>query len=91
MNIDSIHEITRYVHATAHLGTRETVFYAEVDEKMRSSTSTGGGLIEDGESIQVLALPLEECKQFIADPNFPKSAATIIGLQWLLDKKAKTN
>jgi UDP-sugar diphosphatase len=84
VKLESIHEITSYVHATAHLGTTETIFFAEVDETMRGSA--GGGLSEDGESIEVLSLPLEECEAFLADPKFPKSAATIIGLQWLLDR-----
>ena len=66
------------------MGTTETIFFAEVDESMRGSA--GGGLSADGESIEVLALPLEECEAFVADPSFPKSAATIIGLQWLLDR-----
>ena len=85
MPLNSIEQVTSYVHASAHLGTVEKIFYAEVDESMRENT--GGGLSEDGEAIEVLALPLSECKQFIMDTTLPKSAAAIIGLQWLINTK----
>jgi len=85
VELEAIEKVTTYVHAAAHLGSREQIFYAQVDESMRKNE--GGGLSEDGESIEVFALPLDECERFIMDPTYPKSAAAIIGLQWLLKKQ----
>jgi len=62
--------------------------FAQVEEGQRQMGG-GGGLAEDGEAIEVLALPIGECRRFILDDAFPKSAAAIIGIQWLLAKQGK--
>ena len=38
---------------------------------------------ETGERIEVLALPLDESKDFTEDPSYPKSAGLLFGLMWL--------
>ena len=86
--VESISEVGDYLHACADLGTTEKIFYCEVDESQRATT--GGGISEDGEAIEVLALPLAEAKDFLYDPAYAKSAAAIIGLQWLLHTKKRT-
>jgi len=86
--LDGIEKVATYNHAMAHLGTKEHIFYAEVEEGQRQMGG-GGGLAEDGEAIEVLALPIGECRRFILDDAFPKSAAAIIGIQWLLAKQGK--
>ena len=85
VELESITGITSYVHACAHLGTEEQIFYAEVDESMRASS--GGGLSDDGEAIEVFALPMGQALSFVLESEVPKSAALIIGLQWLLNAK----
>ena len=83
----AIRKVATYVHAAAHLGTMEHIFYAEVDESMRAGA--GGGLSEDGEAIEVFTLPLEEARDFVLDPEYPKSAAAIIGIQWLVAERER--
>lgn len=111
--LDSIDLVTTYVHACAHLGTEEKIFYCEVrhsrrlqmpspfvsltllplssppqvDDSMRATE--GGGLSEDGEAIEVFSIPLADCEAFIFDSRYPKSAAAIIGLQYLLQRKKR--
>ena len=43
----------------------------------------GGGVVDDGEAIEVLALPLDRCQDFIADVHTPKSAGLMLGMLWL--------
>ncbi len=43
----------------------------------------GGGLVNDGEAIEVLALPMKRCQEFIADVHTPKSAGLVLGMLWL--------
>ncbi|UPR00888.1 uridine diphosphate glucose pyrophosphatase [Chloropicon primus] len=85
--LGSIARVTTYTHATAHLGSREDIFYAEIDESMRNGE--GGGLSADGEAIEVLALPLRQAREFVLDPAYPKSAALIMGIQWLVGEREK--
>merc|ERR1711934_32887 len=85
--LDSIDLVTTYVHACAHLGTEEKIFYCEVGDSMRATE--GGGLSEDGEAIEVFSIPLADCEAFIFDSRYPKSAAAIIGLQYLLQRKKR--
>ena len=55
--------------------------YVQVGERDR--IGEGGGLTDDGEAIEVLALPLDRCQEFIADVHIPKSAGLVLGMLWL--------
>lgn len=61
-------------------GSRQTLFYAEVNDQMR--TSGGGGQPEEGELIEVVEIPLEESMKFAYDEIFPKTMGVIFSFMW---------
>lgn len=61
-------------------GSRQTLFYAEVNDEMR--TSGGGGQPEEGELIEVVEIPLEESMKFAYDETFPKTMGVIFSFMW---------
>jgi len=83
VDASSLTRVTTYIHACGHIGTRETIFFTQVDDSMRV-VGGGGGLLDEGEAIEVLALPMHQLEAFATDPALPKSPAAIIGLLWLV-------
>lgn len=61
-------------------GSRQTLFYAEVTDQMR--TSEGGGQPEEGELIEVVEIPLEDSMKFAYDEAFPKTMGVIFSFMW---------
>ena len=61
------------------------MFYVEVDDSMRVKGS-GGGLDDTGESIEILALPLERADDFLFDGQLARSPGLMFGLLWLQRK-----
>ncbi|KAK9833690.1 hypothetical protein WJX74_002880 [Apatococcus lobatus] len=78
---EALQLVTGYRSSVGTSGSQHTLFFAEVGESDRSGA--GGGLTDDGEAIEVLALPLDRCQDFIADVHIPKSAALVLGMLWL--------
>ncbi len=64
-----------------------TIFYTEIEEKMK--VSEGGGNTEEGEDIQLIFLPLEEAKKSLFDDRNPKIQAVILSLIWFFNVKQK--
>ncbi|KAK3251995.1 hypothetical protein CYMTET_38686 [Cymbomonas tetramitiformis] len=81
----SVEKITSYVSAIGISGSRQSLFFAQVDETMRKGL--GGGLAADGEAIQVMALPMDQVDAFIADEACPKSAGLMWGLLYLKSRR----
>ncbi|GAB4815964.1 hypothetical protein N2152v2_003010 [Parachlorella kessleri] len=79
---DRLHEVTSFISAIGISGSRQTIFAAEVDESMRVQEG-GGGLVDHGEAIEVLALPVEQIESFIVDQELHKSGGILFGLVWL--------
>lgn len=63
-------------------GVRQTLFAARVDDSMR--VSGGGGVMTDGEAIEVLAVPMGTLDAFLEDDALPKSAGLQFAAMWLL-------
>uniref|UniRef100_A0A8V0ZB74 Nudix hydrolase 14 n=1 Tax=Gallus gallus TaxID=9031 RepID=A0A8V0ZB74_CHICK len=61
-------------------GSRQTLFYAEVTDQMK--TSGGGGQPEEGELIEVVEIPLEDSMKFAYDETLPKTMGVIFSFTW---------
>lgn len=81
----SVEKVTSYVSAIGISGSRQSLFFAQVDESMRQGL--GGGLAADGEAIEVMALPMDQVDAFIADESCPKSAGLMWGLLYLKSRR----
>ena len=63
------------------------MFYTEIVPEQKKYN--GGGVIEEGEQISEVRLPLSEMDRFLADYEQEKSAAIIMGMYWWRHLKGK--
>ncbi|CAH1264241.1 NUDT14 [Branchiostoma lanceolatum] len=66
-------------------GSLQTLFYAEVTDDMR--VSTGGGVQEEGEMIEVVELPLGDSRKFIMDSSINRPGLLLFAFMWFYDTK----
>ncbi len=71
-----LQKITSFYTAVGFAGSRQTLFYTEVEEQV----AKGGG-IED-ERIEVVEIPLKEAKRFIFDEAKPKTPGLMFAFLW---------
>jgi UDP-sugar diphosphatase len=75
-------KITSFFTSVGFAGSKQTLFYAEVDEKDR--ISSGGGI--DGEDIEVVFLPVKEAKEFMFDETKAKTPGLLFAFCWWFEK-----
>ncbi|BCD59677.1 MULTISPECIES: NUDIX domain-containing protein [unclassified Nitratiruptor] len=76
----SLEKITSFYTSVGFAGSKQTLFYAEVEQKV----SEGGG-IED-EKIEVVYLPLNEAKAFMYDESKPKTPGLLFAFCWWFEQ-----
>ena len=76
---DSIEKITSFYTSVGFSGSRQTLYYAEVDESMR--VSEGGG-IEGEEDIEVLEYSIDDAKSLIKNDNIARTPGLLFALEW---------
>jgi len=80
--VESIEEITSFHTSVGFAGSKQTLYYVEVDDSMK--VSEGGGI--DDEQIEVLYLPIEEAKAFIFDVSIAKTPGIMYAFMWWFDR-----
>ena len=80
---NSIERITLVNNAVGFAGSKQTIFYVEVDESMR--VSEGGGI--ETELIEVIELSIFKAKDFIYDESIAKTTGLIFAFMWWFDLK----
>jgi len=80
---ENIERITSVNNAVGFAGSKQTIFYVEVDESMH--ISDGGGI--DTELIEVIELPVSKAKEFIYDESIAKTTGLLFAFMWWFDKK----
>ncbi|GAB0191046.1 uridine diphosphate glucose pyrophosphatase NUDT14 [Grus japonensis] len=78
--VTDLRRITSYRSGVGVTGSRQTLFYAEVTDQMR--TGEGGGQPEEGELIEVVEVPLEDAMKFAYDETLPKTMGVIFSFMW---------
>ncbi len=78
----NIERITSFHTSVGFAGSKQTLYYAEVDESMQ--ISNGGGI--DDEQIEVIFLPFGEAKAFIYDESIAKTPGLMFAFMWYFDK-----
>jgi len=78
-----IRQLSSHVTSAGTSGVRQTVFVCRAGEADRDGAG-GGGLAEDGEAIEVLAVPVGNLEAFLLDDSLPKSAGLQFAGTWLL-------
>ena len=81
IEINSLEKITSAYSSVGISGSYQTLFFIEVDDSMK--VNDGGGLEE--EDIEVIYLPIEECKNFMFDEKYQKTTGSLMALYWFFD------
>ena len=81
--LESVEKITSFYTSVGFAGSKQTLYYVEVDESMK--VSDGGGI--DGELIEVIYLGIEEAEAFIYDESIVKTPGLMFSFLWWFDKK----
>ncbi|XP_006902761.1 PREDICTED: uncharacterized protein LOC102869178 [Elephantulus edwardii] len=79
-----LRRIATYRSGVGLTSSKQTMFYAEVTDAQHGGP--GGGLVEEGEIIDVVHLPLDSAQAFADDPDVPKTLGVIFGISWLLNR-----
>lgn len=80
--LESIERITEFYTSVGFAGSKQTLYYAKVDDGMK--ISDGGGI--DGEVIEVIELPISEAKNFIYDESIAKTPGLMFAFMWFFDR-----
>ena len=78
--VDSIQKITSYYTSVGFAGSRQTLFYAQVHERI----GEGGGIEE--EKIEVIHLPVKEAREFMMDESKPKTPGLLFAFCWWFER-----
>jgi UDP-sugar diphosphatase len=81
--LEAIERITAFHTSVGFAGSKQTLYYAEVDEKMK--VSEGGGI--DGELIEVIELPTAELEHFIFNEKITKTPGLMFAFMWWESQK----
>jgi UDP-sugar diphosphatase len=84
VTVDRIEKITSFHTSVGFAGSKQMLYYVEVDESMK--VSEGGGV--DDELIEVIYLPTKEAKTMIFDENIAKTPGLMFAFMWWFENKS---
>jgi len=82
--LEKMEKITSFYTSVGFAGSRQTLYYAEVDERMK--VSEGGGV--DAEEIEVVTLPVQEAQKLIFDESIAKTPGLMFAFMWWGQKRS---
>ncbi len=83
VSVESIERITAFHTSVGFAGSKQSLYYAQVDNSMR--VSDGGGI--DSELIEVMELPVSKAEAFIYDESIAKTPGLMFAFMWFFNKK----
>ena len=86
VTVDRIEKITSFHTSVGFAGSKQMLYYVEVDESMK--VSEGGGV--DDEMIEVICLPVNEAKAMIFDESIAKTPGLMFAFMWWFETKSDT-
>ncbi|MFT6141267.1 MAG: UDP-sugar diphosphatase [Psychromonas sp.] len=81
--LERIEKITSFHTSVGFAGSRQILYYAEVNESMK--VSEGGGV--DAEMIEVVYLPIKEAKALIYDASIAKTPGLMFAFMWWFEQQ----
>lgn len=85
VELKNIQEIAEFYSSVGFAGSKQTMFFAEISEKMKKNN--GGGV--DDENIELVFVPLKSAQEFINNAKIPKTAGLCFGFLWFLQNFSK--
>ncbi len=83
--LETIERVTAFHTSVGFAGSKQTLYYAEVDEAMH--VGEGGGI--DQEQIEVIELPTAEATTFIYDESVAKTPGLMFAFLWWQKRKIR--
>ncbi|CAH1791630.1 unnamed protein product [Owenia fusiformis] len=84
--LENIQKITSYKAGAGTTGSTQTFFYAHITDNMK--VSQGGGLVAEGELIDVVEIPVKDGKQWILDESINKPTGLMFAVMWFYTQHA---
>jgi len=85
--LENVEKITSFYTSVGFAGSKQTLYYVEVNENMK--VSDGGGV--DGELIEVISLSIEDSKKFIYDESIVKTPGLMFSFMWWFSGRKNEN
>ena len=82
--LEKIERITSFYTSVGFAGSKQMLYYAEVDEGMK--VSAGGGV--DGEVIEVVTLSIHDAEDMIYDETIAKTPGLMFAFMWWFEKNS---
>ncbi len=82
--LEKIEKITSFYTSVGFAGSKQILYYIEIDESMK--VSEGGGV--DGELIEVVEISMKEAKTLIYDETIAKTPGLMFAFMWFFGQKA---
>ena len=76
--LQNIERITAFHTSVGFAGSKQTLYFTQVDESMK--VSEGGGV--DHEQIEVIYLPIDEAQKLIYDESIAKTPGLMFAFMW---------
>ncbi|XP_065337953.1 uridine diphosphate glucose pyrophosphatase NUDT14-like [Cloeon dipterum] len=80
-----LQKIVCYRSGVGVSGDKQTVYYVEVTDEMR--TSKGGGNLDEGELIEVIEMSIEEAKKYMKREDVLSPGGFLFALTWFFNMK----
>lgn len=80
--LSNIEKITSFHTSVGFAGSKQTLYFGEVEERMK--VSEGGGV--DHEQIEVVYLPTDEAKKFLYDESIAKTPGLMFAFMWWFER-----
>ncbi|RRS29839.1 MAG: NUDIX hydrolase [Epsilonproteobacteria bacterium (ex Lamellibrachia satsuma)] len=85
--IEKLEKITSFYTSVGFAGSKQVLYYAEVDKSMK--ISEGGGV--DGEVIEVIEIPTENAEKLIYDESVAKTPGLMFAFMWWFSRRKNEN
>ncbi len=86
VSLERLEKITSFHTSVGFAGSKQMLYYAEVDESMK--VSEGGGV--DHEMIEVVTIPVKEAKALIYDESIAKTPGLMFAFMWWFEQQNNT-
>ena len=83
VSVEGLERITSFHTSVGFAGSKQTLYFVEVDETMK--VSEGGGV--DHERIEVVYLSVDQAKELIYDESIAKTPGLMFAFMWWLEKQ----
>jgi UDP-sugar diphosphatase len=82
---EDIERISEFFTAVSFAGSKQTLYYAEVNDSMKKTNGGGVGT----EMLEIVTMPFDDIEGFIYDESRPKTPGLMFALIWFSQHKLK--